>query len=143
MVTRNFEKYGVYLGLIVIIPFLFNWITVPNISLTVLSIFFGGLLSIYLILPTIQHFEQFKFIIESGHIKDLIDYIRLPVILSLSLIILDLIKNSLNVILPNWLIILYNTIYLGLWGIFILSLIRIIIILPKILLNELNKNGKK
>ncbi|MBT8010762.1 hypothetical protein HN681_04930 [archaeon] len=131
------------MGLIVIIPFLFNWITVPNISLTVLSIFFGGLLSIYLILPTIQHFEQFKFIIESGHIKDLIDYIRLPVILSLSLIILDLIKNSLNVILPNWLIILYNTIYLGLWGIFILSLIRIIIILPKILLNELNKNGKK
>ncbi len=142
MKSRAFEKNGIYLGLLVIIPFLLNWIVIPDVSLTVLSIFFGGLLSIYLVLPTVQHFKQFEFIVKSGHIKDLINYIRVPVFLSLILIVFNLVASSINIPINSLIILTFKSIYIGLWGVFILGLLRIILILPKILLNELNKNKK-
>lgn len=136
MVTRKGEKNFIYFGVLLIIPYLFGWITTPEVSLTVLSIFFGGLLSIYLILPTVQNFKQFQFIVKSGHIKDLILYLKIPVTISALLILYDLGKDMITFNVDKWIIVSANAIYIGLWGIFILAVARIMYILPKILINK-------
>jgi hypothetical protein len=136
MVTRKGEKNFIYFGVLLIIPYLFGWITTPEVSLTVLSIFFGGLLSIYLILPTVQNVKQFQFIVKSGHIKDLILYLKIPVTISALLILYDLGKDMITFNVDKWIIVSANAIYIGLWGIFILAVARIMYILPKILINK-------
>ena len=117
-----------------------DYIKIPDLGLTVLSILFGGLLTIYLILPTVQHFKQFEFIVKSGHIKDMMDYLKVPIYLSLTLILMDFVRNIINVPIAQIVLLIYNSIYLALWGIFILSLFRIIILLPKILINQGRNN---
>ena len=136
MDQRKFDKYWVYLGALLVIPFLMDYIKIPDLGLTVLSILFGGLLTIYLILPTVQHFKQFEFIVKSGHIKDMMNYLKVPIYLSLTLILMDFVRNIINVPIAQIVLLIYNSIYLALWGIFILSLFRIIILLPKILINQ-------
>src|SRR3989344_5141860 len=136
MNQRTFDKYWIYFGSLLTIPFWFDYIKVPDVGLTVLSIFFGGLLTIYLILPTIQHFKQFEFIVKSGHINDLVNYLKIPIYLSLSLILMDFLRNIINIPIIQIVITIYNSLYLVLWGIFILSLFRIIILLPNLLINK-------
>ena len=136
METRNGERNFVYFGALLIVPYLLGLIETPEVGLTVLSIFFGGLLSIYLILPTVQNFKQFQFIVKSGHIKDLILYLKIPVTISALLILFDLGKDMVIFEVSNWIIIIANSIYIGLWGIFILAVARIMYILPKILINK-------
>lgn len=136
MNQRSFDKYWIYLGILLVIPYLFNYIKVPDVGLTILSIFFGSLLTIYLILPTVQHFKQFEFIVKSGHISDLINYLKVPIYLSLTLILMDFLRNIMNVPVAQILLLIYNSAYIALWGIFILSLFRIIILLPKLLINQ-------
>ena len=122
--------------MLLVIPYLFNYIKVPDVGLVVLSIFFGGLLTIYLVLPTVQHFKQFEFIVKSGHIKDLIEYLKVPIYLSLTLIVMDFLRDISNIPIAQTLLLIYNSVYLALWGVFIVSLFRIIVLLPKILINE-------
>ena len=96
MVSRFIEKNGIFLGLILGILYPIGLVEVPNISLSVLSIFFGGLLTIYLILPCVQNFTQFQYIVKSGHINDLISYLKVPVLICLFLIIMDF-ARGLNI----------------------------------------------
>ncbi len=141
MATRKFDKYWVYLGVLLVIPYLTGHIKIPNVGLTVLSIFFGGLLTIYLILPTVQHFKQFKFIVKSGHINDLMNYLKTPVYLSLILILMDFLRDISNIPLGKIMLLSYNSIYLALWGIFLLSLFRILTLLPKLLIDQGRKQN--
>lgn len=136
MTSRRFEKYWIYFGLILGIPYYFDLINIPDISLSVLSIFFGGLLTIYLVLPCVQNFKQFEYIVKSGHITDLIDYIKVPVVICLILIFFDF-ARALNVkFVTDTMRLIFNAVYLALWGVFLLSLVRIILLLPKILLDQ-------
>lgn len=136
METRKGERNFVYFGVLLVIPYLLGLIKTPEVGLTVLSIFFGGLLAIYLILPTVQNFKQFQFIVKSGHIKDLILYLKMPVTISALLILFDLGKDMVTFNVSTWLVVVANSIYIGLWGIFILAVARIMYILPKILINK-------
>jgi len=136
MDQRKFDKYWIYLGILLAIPYWFNYIKVPDVGLTVLSIFFGGLLTIYLIIPTVQNFKQFEFIVKSGHINDLIGYLKVPIYLSLTLILMDFLRNIINIQVVQIVLLIFNLIYIASWGVFILSLFRIIILLPKILINQ-------
>jgi hypothetical protein len=139
MNQRFVEKYSIFFGVLLGVLYLFRILTVPPISLDVLSIFFGGLLAIYLIIPCVQNFKQFEYIKKSGHIKDLLSYISYPLWISLILIIMDLLRKSIDVKLNFYIIESFNFLYMSLWGVFILSLVRIIILLPKILINQTKK----
>lgn len=139
MNQRIFEKYIVYAGVIAGILYLFKILSVPDMSLDVLSIFFGGLLAIYLIIPCVQNFKQFEFIKKSGHIRDLLNYIGTPLWISLTLIIMEFLRKTISLELNNYLVESFNFLYMSFWGIFILSLIRIIMLLPKILINQSKK----
>ena len=133
---RNLELYWPFLGFLISVPFYWGYLKNPEISLQVISIFFGGLLAILLIIPIIESFEQIKKLKNTNHLGDLIYYIRFPLTLSILFIIFEFFSSSLvfslNYIWTN----ILNSIYFGLWGIFFLSLIRLVIIIPHIIYNK-------
>lgn len=134
MNLRKLDKYWVWLGVMLCLLYLLGYAQIPkNGLLVVLSIFFGGLLAIASILPNIQNYDKIKFIKKSGHMKDLIDYIRLPLNLSFVLIILEFINTILLIPINGVYSITINVVYLSLWGVFICSLFRILTQVPRLI----------
>ncbi len=134
---RKFEQKWVYLGLLYGALYFFDLVVVPDISLTVLSIFFGGLLAIASLIPSTKDYESMKFISKSGHINDLLKYIRLPLFTSFILILIEFLYLSL-VIELSYLIDIYSIVSLSLWGLFLCSIFRLLVLVPKIV-----KDGHK
>ncbi len=133
---RFFDIYWPFLGILLAIPYYLGVFKIPEINLEVISILFGGLLALLLILPTIENFRQIKKLKETGHINDLIYYIRFPLTLSIIFIIVEFFSGSfLHSIDAKYLIIL-KSLYFGLWGIFFLALLRLIVIIPHLLYNK-------
>lgn len=134
---REFEKYWIWTGLLFGPLYLFGIVSLPDVGLDVLSIFFGGLLVVASILPSIQHYENIKFIKQSGHYEDLISYIKLPLKLSFSLIALEFLSKALTISKDIMFYDIFTkafiVIVLSLWGVFLLSLFRLLMLVPKLL----------
>lgn len=133
--NRTVDKHWIWVGLSLGIIHFFGYVQVPDISLTVLSIFFGGLLAIVSILPNVQSHSNIKFIKKSGHIKDLIDYIQIPLKLSFALIVIEFINKTIIIPEFTWYPKLMGVLCLSLWGVFLLSLLRILLIVPKVVID--------
>lgn len=133
---RWLDRHWVWVGAALGILFPLGYAQLPDVGLSALSIFFGGLLAISSLIPCIQNYEKIKFIKESGHMKDLLDYISLPLRLSFLLIVLEL--TSQIIIVPTNMIytMIFSVVSLSLWGIFICSLFRILLLVPKLIENS-------
>ncbi len=132
--NRTLDKLWVWLGILAgILPY-FSLASPPTIRLEVLSIFFGGLLAIASILPATWTYEKMKELRRTGHINDLVQYIALPLWCSFILIIIELLKASSKIGLPeripSW---LPEGLALAVWGVFLLSLLRLMLLLPHML----------
>jgi hypothetical protein len=134
--NRNFDVYWPFLGLIFAIPFYFGKFKLPSINLEVISILLGGLLALLLIIPTIENFRQIKKLKESGHIEDLVYYIRFPLTLSILFILIEFFSSSFTLLLDEKLVLILKSIYFGLWSVFFLALIRLLSIIPHMLYNK-------
>ena len=138
--NREIEKYWVWLGIFLGVAPYFKLLKPPTVNLEVLSIFFGGLLAIASILPATNYFKKMNNMIRSGHVYDLINYIRLPLYFSLILIFIDVIKSSLLISVPAFIPpYIIQGIILSIWGVFSFSLIRILTIIPHLLTDIPNK----
>lgn len=133
---RLFDIYWPFFGLILFFPHYFKLLILPEMNLTVLSIFFSGLLALLLIIPTIENFNQLKKLKKTGHFKDLIYYIRLPLTLSILFIIVEFFSSTILFNINSNFILITQSIYLGFWGVFFLSLIRLISIIPHLTYNK-------
>ncbi len=136
---RFLDIYWPFIGILLFIPTYFGILEVPEINLEVISILFGGLLAVMLMLPTIENFRQIQKIKQTGHISDLVYFIRFPLTLSILFIIIEFFSESLTFTLSPLCLIISKSIYMGLWGIFFLSLIRIMIIVPHLLYDKSRK----
>jgi len=134
--NRTTDKYWIWIGLLLGAIYPFGYVKVPDVSLIVLSIFFGGLLAIVSILPSVQSYNNIKFIKKSGHIKDLIDYIKIPLNLSFALIVIEFINKTIIIPEIDWYMKLVSILCLSLWGVFLLSLLRILLVVPKIIVDD-------
>ncbi len=136
MNRRTLDKCWVWIGLLIgLLPAL-GYAQKPEIGLEVLSIFFGGLLAIASILPSVQNYEKIKFIKESGHMKDLLQYIHLSLILSFILIVSEFLFQILILNISSRMLLIIDSIYLALWGVFFLSLLRLVVLVIKIVNND-------
>ena len=134
--NRTIDIYWPFIGLTLAIPYLFKLLGFPDINLTVLSIIFSGLLALLLVIPSIENFRQIKKLKETGHLNDLIYYIRFPLTLSILFIIIEFFSKAILFDLDDKFIIILQSIYFGLWGVFFLALIRLISIIPHLLYNK-------
>lgn len=141
MMDRTSDKLWVWIGSLLGLGYIFKIVQIPDVGLDVLSIFFGGLLAVASILPSIQNFEHIKFIKSSGHINDLVAYIKLPLYLSFFLIVSEVSQRL--IIIPHYeyriisLFLYFITVLiLSVWGVFLCSLFRLILIIPKIITDK-------
>ncbi len=134
--NRAIDKYWVWVGLILGGLYPLGYAQLPDVGLSALSIFFGGLLAISSLIPCIQNYEKIKFIKKSGHMKDLLDYISLPLRLSFFLIVLELVNKIM--VIPKSVVytMVFAIVSLSLWGVFICSLFRILTLVPKLIENS-------
>jgi len=132
--NRTLDKLWVWFGILAgALPY-WGIAHPPSINLEILSIFFGGLLAIGSILPATTTYKKMKEISHTGHINDLVHYIALPLWCSFILLVVDLVKVSSAVPLPQqipfWLM---DGVLLAVWGVFILSLLRLLLLFPHLL----------
>lgn len=133
---RILDIYWPFFGSFLFIPFYFGLLKIPEINLQVISILFSGLLALLLILPAIEGFGQIKKIKNTGHLNDLIYYIRFPLSLSIFFIIIEFFSSSILFHIDSKILLLGQSIYMGLWGIFFLALIRLIALIPHLVYNK-------
>ena len=133
---RLVDIYWPFIGLLLAIPLYLGIFKLPDINLTVLSILFSGLLALLLIIPTIENFRQLKKLKETGHIEDLIYYIRFPLTLSIIFILIEFFSKTILFVINDTFILVLQSTYFGFWGVFFLSLIRLISIIPHLIYNK-------
>jgi len=134
MDRRQFDRHWIWLGVLLGFIVLTDYAKRPEVGLVVLSIFFGGLLAVASILPNVQNYKKIKFIKESGHMKDLVNYIHFPLVLSFILIVIEFFSKIIifpEIILSH--IVIFDFVYLSLWGLFLCSLFRIICLVVKLI----------
>ncbi len=142
MNKRRFERYWIWLGLILGFTYPLGYATIPKISLEVVSVFFAGLLAIVSILPAIENHNNIKFVKESGHYEDLIDFIYLPLKISFTLILLEFLHLTLTIeIIPIYFKNIFGMINLALWGVFLLAIFRILQLIPKLINDKKQKKN--
>jgi len=133
---RLLDIYWPFIGLILAVPHYFGILKLPDVNLTVLSILFSGLLALLLIIPTIENFRQLKRLKETGHINDLVYYIRFPLTLSILFIILEFFSKTILFNINSSIILVAQSLYFGFWGVFFLALIRLISIIPHLVYDK-------
>ena len=131
--NRWTDRNWVWIGIILGGLYPLGYAKLPDVGLLVLSIFFSGLLAISRLIPIIQDYKQIKFIKKSGHMKDLVNYINLPLWLSFTLIILELANKIIIIPEKRIYIQAFTIVSLSLWGVFICSLCRIVVLVPKLI----------
>jgi hypothetical protein len=129
--NRQIESKWIWIGIIVGIFPLLGLAHPPSLSIEVLSIFFGALFAIVSILPSTSGYEKMKEISRTGHLKSLIIYILFPLWCSFILLLIKIFSSSIDFQIPqqipSW---IPQGIVMAIWGIFLLSLIRVLILLP-------------
>lgn len=133
---RYVEIYWPFVGMLLAIPYYLGFFKIPSMNLELISILFGGLLALLLILPTIENFRQIKKLKETGHINDLIYYIRFPLTLAILFILIEFFSQSLTISFSAETIVVLESLYFGLWSIFFLALFRLVGIIPHLLYNN-------
>lgn len=130
--NRSNDKKWIWFGSLLGVAYIFGIVKPPEVGIEVLSIFFSGLLAISAILPTIKEYVKIKNLYETGHMSDLVEYIKIPLALSFILIIIEFSRNIL--VVNNGLYkFIIETMLLTTWGIFLCSLLRIIRLVPLLL----------
>ena len=138
MFNRTFWRYFVFIGLLAFFLPFFHLANPPKIGLDVISILFGGLLTIAGIIPAIYNFKKIREIGITGHLSDLRDYISFPLFCSFILLVIELVRSSISSDFSlsfSYLFVYIDGIILAIWGIFILGVFRLLTIIPLILLD--------
>jgi hypothetical protein len=135
--SLTIERWWILIGAVFGIVPLIGLAKTNVIDIQVLSIFFGALLAIAAIIYSAWESETLRNLRKSGHDKYLIEYIIVPSYLCFVLIVMQLLKESIYVStsLPFYSVLVtsFSVITYGIGGIFVLSMLRILILLEPIM----------